>query len=59
VTLELGGKSPQIVFEDAPFDEAVRGCALGIFVNQGQVCAAGSRILVQRCLVQRFAEAMA
>ncbi len=59
VTLELGGKSPQIVFEDAPFDEAVRGCALGIFVNQGQVCAAGSRILVQRSLVQRFAAAMA
>lgn len=59
VTLELGGKSPQIVFEDAAFDEALRGCAMGLFVNQGQVCAAGSRILVHRSLASRFAEGLA
>jgi acyl-CoA reductase-like NAD-dependent aldehyde dehydrogenase len=59
VALELGGKSPQIVFDDASFDDAIRGCALGLFVNQGQVCAAGSRILVQRGIAQRFATAMA
>ncbi|WP_339529876.1 aldehyde dehydrogenase family protein [Pseudomonas mucidolens] len=59
VALELGGKSPQMVFDDAPFDDALRGCALGLFVNQGQVCAAGSRILVQRSLADRFAAALA
>lgn len=59
VALELGGKSPQIVFDDASFDDAVRGCALGLFVNQGQVCAAGSRILVQRRIAGRFAAALA
>lgn len=59
VTLELGGKSPQIVFDDASFEDALRGCAMGIFVNQGQVCAAGSRILVQRNLVPRFASELA
>ncbi|WP_297913405.1 aldehyde dehydrogenase family protein [Thiomonas sp.] len=59
VTLELGGKSPQIVFDDANFDDAVRGCAMGLFINQGQVCAAGSRILVQRGIAKRFAEALA
>ncbi|MBN9462931.1 MAG: aldehyde dehydrogenase family protein [Burkholderiales bacterium] len=59
VTLELGGKSPQIVFDDAPFEDAVRGCALGLFINQGQVCAAGSRILVQRGIAPRFAAALA
>jgi len=59
VTLELGGKSPQIVFDDAQFDAALRGCSMGLFVNQGQVCAAGSRILVQRGIAQRFATALA
>lgn len=59
VTLELGGKSPQIVFDDASFEDALRGCATGLFVNQGQICAAGSRILVQRGLVRRFASALA
>ncbi|MEO7887908.1 aldehyde dehydrogenase family protein [Polaromonas sp.] len=59
VTLELGGKSPQIVFDDASFEDAVRGCALGLFVNQGQVCAAGSRILVHRSIAQRFSAALA
>ncbi|MCF4978670.1 aldehyde dehydrogenase family protein [Pseudomonas gessardii] len=59
VALELGGKSPQIVFDDASFDDALRGCALGLFANQGQICAAGSRILVQRGLAERFAAALA
>ncbi|AIR91483.1 aldehyde dehydrogenase family protein [Pseudomonas cremoricolorata] len=59
VALELGGKSPQIVFDDASFEDAVRGCALGLFANQGQVCAAGSRILVQRNLAERFGAALA
>lgn len=59
VALELGGKSPQIVFADAPFEDALRGCALGLFANQGQVCAAGSRILVHRSLAERFAAALA
>lgn len=59
VTLELGGKSPQIVFDDAVFDNALRGCAMGLFVNQGQVCAAGSRILVQKGIAQKFAAALA
>jgi acyl-CoA reductase-like NAD-dependent aldehyde dehydrogenase len=59
VALELGGKSPQIVFDDASFDDAVRGCAIGLFANQGQTCAAGSRILVQRTIAQKFSEALA
>ncbi|NUT87346.1 aldehyde dehydrogenase family protein [Pseudomonas corrugata] len=59
VALELGGKSPQIVFDDASFDDALFGCSLGLFANQGQVCAAGSRILVQRSLAERFAAALA
>ncbi|MGK3120763.1 aldehyde dehydrogenase family protein [Pseudomonas corrugata] len=59
VTLELGGKSPQIVFDDASFDDALFGCTLGLFANQGQVCAAGSRILVQRSIAERFAAALA
>ncbi|MDK8264745.1 aldehyde dehydrogenase family protein [Pseudomonas oryzihabitans] len=59
VALELGGKSPQIVFDDAVFEDAVFGCTLGLFANQGQVCAAGSRILVQRGVAERFAAALA
>ena len=47
-TLELGGKSPQIVFPDADLEAAAVGVAAGIFANQGEVCAAGSRILVAR-----------
>jgi acyl-CoA reductase-like NAD-dependent aldehyde dehydrogenase len=47
-TLELGGKSPQIVFDDADLEAAINGVAMGIFVNQGQVCAAGTRIFVHR-----------
>ncbi|MCP1456232.1 aldehyde dehydrogenase family protein [Pseudomonas kilonensis] len=59
VALELGGKSPQIVFDDASFEEALFGCSLGLFANQGQICAAGSRILVQRNIAERFAAALA
>jgi aldehyde dehydrogenase (NAD+) len=47
VTLELGGKAANIVFEDAPIDETVEGIVNGIFFNQGHVCCAGSRLLLQ------------
>ena len=47
LTLELGGKAANIVFDDAPLDQAVEGIVDGIFFNQGQVCCAGSRLLVQ------------
>lgn len=59
VALELGGKSPQIVFDDASFEAALFGCSLGLFANQGQICAAGSRVLVQRGIVERFSTALA
>jgi acyl-CoA reductase-like NAD-dependent aldehyde dehydrogenase len=59
LSLELGGKSPQIIFADASFDAAVDGCAMGIFTNQGQICVAGSRILVHRSLAGRFGDALA
>ncbi|QKV93090.1 aldehyde dehydrogenase family protein [Streptomyces sp. NA02950] len=55
-TLELGGKSPQIVYADADLDEAARGVGIGIFANQGEVCAAGSRILVARAVYDEFVE---
>jgi aldehyde dehydrogenase (NAD+) len=47
LTLELGGKAANIIFEDAPLDQAVEGIISGIFFNQGQVCCAGSRLFVQ------------
>ncbi|MFF6789564.1 aldehyde dehydrogenase family protein [Streptomyces filamentosus] len=50
VTLELGGKGANIVFDDAPIDQAVEGIVNGIFFNQGQVCCAGSRLLVQESI---------
>ena len=50
MTLELGGKSPQIVLGDANLEAVVPGLAQGFFANQGEVCAAGTRILVQRAL---------
>ncbi len=59
VTLELGGKSPNIFFADADFEAAIDGALFGIFINQGEVCSAGSRILVQRPIYSRFLEAMA
>jgi betaine-aldehyde dehydrogenase len=59
VTLELGGKSPNIFFADADFEAAIDGALFGVFINQGEVCSAGSRILVQRSIYPRFVEAMA
>ena len=54
VTLELGGKSPNIVFEDADFEAAVMGAISGIFAATGQTCIAGSRLLVQRSIHDQF-----
>jgi len=54
LTLELGGKGANIVFEDAPFEQAIEGVIQGIFFNQGQVCCAGSRLLVQESIRQPF-----
>jgi betaine-aldehyde dehydrogenase len=59
VTLELGGKSPNIFFADADFDAAIDGALFGVFINQGEVCSAGSRILVERSIYPKFVEAMA
>ncbi len=56
VTLELGGKSPNIVFEDADFEAAVMGAISGIFAATGQTCIAGSRLLLQRSIHDRFVE---
>jgi betaine-aldehyde dehydrogenase len=58
VTLELGGKSPNIFFADADFEAAVDGALFGVFINQGEVCSAGSRILVERPIYDDFVEAM-
>jgi acyl-CoA reductase-like NAD-dependent aldehyde dehydrogenase len=55
-TLELGGKGANIVFEDAPIDEAVEGIVNGIFFNQGHVCCAGSRLLVQENIQDELLE---
>ena len=52
LTLELGGKAPNIVFEDAPLDQAVEGIINGIYFNQGHVCCAGSRLFVQESVVE-------
>src|SRR5437763_2732384 len=56
VTLELGGKSPNIVFDDADLDQAVKGAVSGIFAASGQTCQAGSRLLLQRSIHDRFME---
>ena len=56
VTLELGGKSPNIVLADADLDAAVRGATIGIFYGKGEVCAAGSRLLVERKIKDQFVE---
>jgi betaine-aldehyde dehydrogenase len=58
VTLELGGKSPNIFFADANWEAAVEGAVFGVFVNQGEVCSAGSRILVEKSIHKRFVEAI-
>ena len=52
-TLELGGKSANIIFEDAPIDQAVEGIINGIFFNQGHVCCAGSRLFVQEGVAEK------
>jgi aldehyde dehydrogenase (NAD+) len=57
--LELGGKSPDIVFADADLDKAVPGVAMGVYNNSGQICFAGSRIFVQRSIHEQFVERMA
>src|SRR6186713_1579791 len=54
ITLELGGKSPNIVFADADVDAAVRGASVGIFYGKGEVCAAGSRLLVDKAIKDQF-----
>jgi acyl-CoA reductase-like NAD-dependent aldehyde dehydrogenase len=59
VSLELGGKSPNIVLADADVKAAVRGASTGIFYGKGEVCAAGSRILVERPIYAEFVEAFA
>ena len=58
VTLELGGKGANIVFDDAPIDQAVEGIVTGIFFNQGQVCCAGSRLLVQESIQDELLESL-
>jgi acyl-CoA reductase-like NAD-dependent aldehyde dehydrogenase len=58
VTLELGGKSPNIVFDDAPLDDAVNGAVAGIFAATGQTCAAGSRVLVHKDIHDEFTAAL-
>ncbi|MEU6203102.1 aldehyde dehydrogenase family protein [Micromonospora musae] len=58
LTLELGGKAANIVFDDAPVDQAVEGIVNGIFFNQGHVCCAGSRLLVQESVADRVLEAL-
>jgi betaine-aldehyde dehydrogenase len=59
VTLELGGKSPNIFFADADFVAAIDGALFGVFINQGEVCSAGSRFLVQKSIYKKFVDAMA
>jgi len=56
VTLELGGKSPNIIFEDFDLDEAVEGAHMGLFANLGQSCCAGSRVFVEETIYDRFIE---
>ncbi|MEV5435684.1 aldehyde dehydrogenase family protein [Streptomyces sp. NPDC052682] len=58
LTLELGGKGANIVFDDAPIDQAVEGIVNGIFFNQGQVCCAGSRLLVQESIHDELLESL-
>ncbi|UCM91894.1 aldehyde dehydrogenase family protein [Streptomyces marincola] len=58
LTLELGGKAANIVFDDAPVDQAVEGIVNGIFFNQGHVCCAGSRLLVQESVAEELLAAL-
>jgi aldehyde dehydrogenase (NAD+) len=54
LSLELGGKSPNIVFADADLDAAVPGAAMGVFANTGQICSAGTRLFVERSIYEEF-----
>jgi aldehyde dehydrogenase (NAD+) len=58
LTLELGGKAANIVFDDAPIDQAVEGIVNGIFFNQGHVCCAGSRLLVQESIAEELLDSL-
>ncbi len=58
ISLELGGKSPNILFADADFEASVDGALFGLFINQGEVCSAGSRILVERSIYPKVLDAM-
>ncbi|WP_091604507.1 aldehyde dehydrogenase family protein [Micromonospora mirobrigensis] len=58
LTLELGGKAANIVFDDAPVDQAVEGIVNGIFFNQGHVCCAGSRLLIQENVAEQVLESL-
>ena len=58
ISLELGGKSPNILFADADFEASVDGALFGLFINQGEVCSAGSRILVERSIYRKVLDAM-
>ncbi|NJQ00611.1 aldehyde dehydrogenase family protein [Streptomyces zingiberis] len=58
LTLELGGKAANIVYDDAPLDQAVEGIVNGIFFNQGHVCCAGSRLLVQESVAEEVLDAL-
>ncbi|QOR83674.1 aldehyde dehydrogenase family protein [Geobacillus stearothermophilus] len=59
VTLELGGKSPNIIFADADLEQAAKSALFGVFYNSGQVCQAGSRILVERSIYEEFVAKLA
>ena len=59
LTLELGGKSPNIVFADADLDAALKGATMGIFYGKGEVCAAGSRLLVEKSIYDDFVTKLA
>jgi betaine-aldehyde dehydrogenase len=59
MSIELGGKNPNVVFADADFEQAVDGALFGAFANQGKVCSAGSRLLVERTIYDRMLAALA
>lgn len=59
LSLELGGKSPDIIFADADLDKAVPGAAMGVYNNSGQICYAGTRVLVERKVFDEFSERLA
>jgi betaine-aldehyde dehydrogenase len=58
-TMELGGKNPNVIFDDADFEAAVDGALFGAFANQGEVCSAGSRLLVQKGVYDKMCKALA